>query len=259
MRHVPKKLTDCPENLRESIDWLIQVRYGNGDSDGLDELAKALKKLIEEAIEKATKSLQAEKDKLECPVKYTGHPSNCAYIDTLIEKAGKSKNPNGLNKEQLVKNKQHCQNNHEYYRSDAQKKALQDIKERETQLKDLTNKLSIFTDKNHQKCTDLLTNLCTGLETFLGFNSETKGYTGHGIVYSDLDRLCDGVMGFFHGVLESVEKDPSVTTYYTGMNDTLKTIKESMHNPGGLSAAVTAVSEPLGECDREVTEKTQRT
>ncbi|CDR97120.1 hypothetical protein BBBOND_0310230 [Babesia bigemina] len=255
------KITDCSENLYEPIDWLIQVRYGNGDSDGLDELAKALKKLIEEAIEKATKSLQAEKDKLECPVKYTGHPSNCAYIDTLIEKAGKSKNPNGLNKEQLVKNKQHCQNNHEYYRSDAQKKALQDIKERETQLKDLTNKLSIFTENGHQKCTELLNNLCSGLETFLGFNPETKGYDGSGIVYSDLDRLCDAVMGFLSGVLGAVKDDEAVKTYDNMMSNKLEKVLEEVNKKigsgrEGLAVSVAAVKEWLEGYGNKVDEKT---
>ncbi|CDR71496.1 hypothetical protein, conserved [Babesia bigemina] len=56
---------------------------------------------------------------------------------------------------------------------------------------------------------NILNNLCSGLEKFLGFNSETKGYDGTGIVYSDLDRLCDGVMGFLYYVLKDVsEKQP---------------------------------------------------
>ncbi|CDR71664.1 hypothetical protein, conserved [Babesia bigemina] len=54
--------------------------------------------------------------------------------------------------------------------------------------------------------TNILNNLCTGLETFLGFNSASKGYDGSGIVYSDLDRLCDGVMGFLSGVLSNIKE-----------------------------------------------------
>ncbi|CDR71871.1 hypothetical protein, conserved [Babesia bigemina] len=55
----------------------------------------------------------------------------------------------------------------------------------------------------------LLENLCDGLQTFLGFDSASKGYDGSGIVYSDLDRLCDGVMGFLYQVLKDVsEKQP---------------------------------------------------
>ncbi|CDR71564.1 hypothetical protein, conserved [Babesia bigemina] len=53
--------------------------------------------------------------------------------------------------------------------------------------------------------TNILTNLCTGLEKFLGFNSDSKGYDGTGIVYSDLDRLCDAVMGFLSGVLSNIK------------------------------------------------------
>ncbi|CDR71749.1 hypothetical protein, conserved [Babesia bigemina] len=52
---------------------------------------------------------------------------------------------------------------------------------------------------------NILTNLCSGLEKFLGFNSASKGYDGSGIVYSDLDRLCDGVMGFLSGVLSNIK------------------------------------------------------
>ncbi|CDR71782.1 hypothetical protein, conserved [Babesia bigemina] len=61
--------------------------------------------------------------------------------------------------------------------------------------------------------TNILNNLCTGLETFLGFNPESKGYDGSGIVYSDLDRLCDGVMGFLSGVLGAVK---NTQTYNVG-------------------------------------------
>ncbi|CDR71907.1 hypothetical protein, conserved [Babesia bigemina] len=52
---------------------------------------------------------------------------------------------------------------------------------------------------------NLLVNLCDGLQTFLGFSSDSKGYTGSGIVYSDLDRLCDGLMGFLSGVLSNIQ------------------------------------------------------
>ncbi|CDR71696.1 hypothetical protein, conserved [Babesia bigemina] len=63
---------------------------------------------------------------------------------------------------------------------------------------------------------NLLDNLCSGLETFLGFNSTSKGYDGSGIVYSDLDRLCDAVMGFLYYLLKDVsEKQP----YKVGKND----------------------------------------
>ncbi|CDR71659.1 hypothetical protein, conserved [Babesia bigemina] len=158
--------------------------------------------------------------------------------------------------------KESCKSSHSRRYDDATKRALKDIEEREKQLEDLKKKLEAFIgkkeddDANNIPAKNLLTHLCDGLETFLGFDNQTKGYTGKGIVYSDLDRLCDGVMGFLSGVLEAVKDDPSVTTYYTKMDKTLETIKISMHNPDGLSEAVKAVSQALGEWDREVTEKT---
>ncbi|CDR71437.1 hypothetical protein, conserved [Babesia bigemina] len=62
-------------------------------------------------------------------------------------------------------------------------------------------------------------------------------------------------MGFLSGVLGAVKDDPSVTTYYTGMETTLQKIKDNMHNPGGLSAAVDAVSTALGEWDGELNKR----
>ncbi|GBE60058.1 Spectrin repeat superfamily Extracellular matrix-binding protein, putative [Babesia ovata] len=83
----PKKLTDCPENLRESIDWLIQVKHGNG-GEGLKNLADALKKLINEAITKATTSLQHKSHKLSCSPNPHDPLSYCSTLDKDI----KSKN-----------------------------------------------------------------------------------------------------------------------------------------------------------------------
>ncbi|GBE63243.1 hypothetical protein, conserved [Babesia ovata] len=65
--------------------------------------------------------------------------------------------------------------------------------------------------KNNENPKKLLESLTEGLENFLGY--EKGNYTGSGIVYSDLDRLCDGVMSFLHGVLSGVRDDESVTTY----------------------------------------------
>ncbi|CDR71386.1 hypothetical protein, conserved, partial [Babesia bigemina] len=76
-------------------------------------------------------------------------------------------------------------------------------------LKEVEKLCGFLTNSNKQQnnpTNNILTHLCDGLETFLGFNSETKGYDGSGIVYSDLDRLCDGVMGFLSGVLSNIHK-----------------------------------------------------
>ncbi|GBE63103.1 hypothetical protein, conserved [Babesia ovata] len=59
------------------------------------------------------------------------------------------------------------------------------------------------TQNNDGNCAEILKNLCTGLEKFLGYHD--GNYTGEGIVYSDLDRLCDGVMSFLHGVLCNIQ------------------------------------------------------
>ncbi|GBE59171.1 hypothetical protein, conserved [Babesia ovata] len=51
----PKALTDCPENLREAIDWLIQVNQGGG----IPRLSDALDELFHNVIQDAEKSLQS--------------------------------------------------------------------------------------------------------------------------------------------------------------------------------------------------------
>ncbi|GBE60772.1 Extracellular matrix-binding ebh, putative [Babesia ovata] len=51
----PKALTDCPENLRESIDWLVQVKHGGG----ISKLSSALGKLFDHVAQDAQKSLSS--------------------------------------------------------------------------------------------------------------------------------------------------------------------------------------------------------
>ncbi|CDR71600.1 hypothetical protein, conserved [Babesia bigemina] len=74
---------------------------------------------------------------------------------------------------------------------------------------------------------ELLKNLCDGLETFLGFNSDSKGYTGDGIVYSDLDRLCDGVMGFLYGVLSNIREH--LGQHKDTLNDAINILNTNKH------------------------------
>ncbi|GBE60301.1 hypothetical protein, conserved [Babesia ovata] len=255
-----KKLTDCPENLRESIDWLIQVKHGNGD--GLGPLAEALKKLINDAIKSATESLNNRQKELDCYKDPYGPNSHCQTLLNDIDKAKKSGDKDKISRAQSRYNGHYS----EVHGSDSKRKsALGDIDERRISLGTLAGQLSGFigsgqevTDaikgaisvitkginacnqcqelkKNseslqpchcpeHDKINDLqkkqgeiakqnenpkklLDNLCLGLEKFLGFNPDSKGYDGTGIVYSDLDRLCDGVMAFLHGVLSGVKDD----------------------------------------------------
>ncbi|GBE63111.1 hypothetical protein, conserved [Babesia ovata] len=112
----------------------------------------------------------------------------------------------------------------------------------------------------------LLTNLCSGLEKFLGYQETSKGYDGSGIVYSDLDRLCDGVMAFLHGVLSEVKNDESVTKYdnyikLSNNNDGLDNVLRDVFSKigtgrNGLSLSVNEVKEWLGKYNGEVEKKT---
>ncbi|CDR96461.1 hypothetical protein BBBOND_0303650 [Babesia bigemina] len=165
-----KKLTDCPENLREAIDWLIQVRHGGNDNKGLEKLGKALKEFIADAIWNTQNSLDKKRDE----------------IDKIYDVA-----------EKLSK----------IAKLDDQEMSFINLQ------KDLEPFLENLQINSKDPDKSILTRLCTGLETFLGFNKDSKGYTGQGIVYSDMDRLCDAVMAFLHGVLESVKDDDAVTTY----------------------------------------------
>ncbi|GBE63305.1 hypothetical protein, conserved [Babesia ovata] len=129
------------------------------------------------------------------------------------------------------------------------------------------NKLCGYADKiqkndvDQNSSTDILKNLTEGLEKFLGYNKDSKGYSGEGIVYSDLDRLCDGVMSFLHGVLQSVKDDDNVITYnkhitQNNLDNVLKLLTSSIgKGRSGLSESVTKVKEWLGRYEGEVNKK----
>ncbi|GBE63094.1 Spectrin repeat superfamily Extracellular matrix-binding protein, putative [Babesia ovata] len=151
---------------------------------------------------------------------------------------------------------------------DARKGALEDIEERQKTLKELKEKLEAFIGNKESPdnpATDILKNLTDGLEKILGFNSTSKGYDGTGIVYSDLDRLCDGVMSFLHGVLETVKDDESVKTYNkyitpdTNQLENVLQLLTSSIGTGrdGLSKSVKQVREWLGKYNEEVDSKTR--
>ncbi|GBE62948.1 hypothetical protein, conserved [Babesia ovata] len=128
-------------------------------------------------------------------------------------------------------------------------------------LSKLNDSLSSLNKQQSDNCKNLLNNLCSSLEKFLGYQETSKGYDGSGIVYSDLDRLCDGVMSFLHGVLESVKEDESVKTYNTTQNDINNVLANLHDNIGsgriGLSASVASVREWLGKYNEEVEKKTR--
>ncbi|GBE63306.1 hypothetical protein, conserved [Babesia ovata] len=123
-------------------------------------------------------------------------------------------------------------------------KEIQEAEEVIKKLREFDRSLaSEISDRNmlhSTSSTHLLTKLTEGLETFLGFDSETKGYTGKGIVYSDLDRLCDGVMAFLHGVLETVKGDESVKKYdnYLNTNEKLNDVLQHLHSSIGQGRSV---------------------
>ncbi|GBE63363.1 hypothetical protein, conserved [Babesia ovata] len=107
------------------------------------------------------------------------------------------------------------------------------------QLCEIANSLT-KTQQNNENPKNLLDNLCTGLEKFLGYSN--GNYTGEGIVYSDLDRLCDGVMSFLHGVLDNIQ--PKLGQHKTQIDSALSKLKDT--NDNGITkykAAIAAVAE----------------
>ncbi|CDR71921.1 hypothetical protein, conserved [Babesia bigemina] len=115
-----------------------------------------------------------------------------------------------------------------------------DIESKLSQVDDLKKSLNGLTNENN--CKTLLENLCTGLEKFLGFNSESKGYDGTGIVYSDLDRLCDAVMGFLSGVLSNIKEH--LGQHKNTLDDAINTLNTNKHlGKKGFNVAIGKVVE----------------
>ncbi|CDR71728.1 hypothetical protein, conserved [Babesia bigemina] len=241
--------------LTESIDWLIQVRYGNGEGDnGLTKLSQALKKLIEEAISNATNSLETEKSKLSCPFKYSDKETNCQYYEKQISDSKKRQKPGDSNENNaknynvdfLEKCLEDCKKQHGKY---PENPAMKDIQSKLEQVKKLEESLTGLTENDN--CKNLLTNLCTGLEKFLGFNSESKGYDGTGIVYSDLDRLCDGVMAFLSGVLSNIKDH--LGQHKDTLNDAISILNTNKHGgKKGFNAAIGSVVAGVGRYNANV-------
>ncbi|CDR71893.1 hypothetical protein, conserved [Babesia bigemina] len=132
------------------------------------------------------------------------------------------------------------------YRDGSKQKAYDEISEREKQLKELNDKLKNFTESLGKKGDEnILHNLCTGLETFLGFDSASRGYTGKGIVYSDLDRLCDGVMGFLSGVLSNIKEH--LGQHKGEITEAINTLKQNKHaGKKGFNVAIGSVVAGVG-------------
>ncbi|GBE63219.1 hypothetical protein, conserved [Babesia ovata] len=121
-------------------------------------------------------------------------------------------------------------------------------------LKELCQFANSLTQNQQNNPRDLLESLCSGLQTFLGYNEKSKGYTGSGIVYSDLDRLCDGVMAFLHSVLKDVHtKQP----YSVGKNvlrdDVLSHLSSNLcSGHDGFKSVIGQVATGVGRYNEEV-------
>ncbi|CDR71559.1 hypothetical protein, conserved [Babesia bigemina] len=218
-------------------------------------LAKALKKLIEEAISSATKSLQAEKKKLSCPFKYSDKETYCQYYEKQISDTTKKLKESGKKENEIAENHnikfnktclEECINAHKKHPPSP---AIKDIESKLSQLEKLKESLTGFTEKNN--CKNLLENLCSGLETFLGFNPSSKGYDGQGIVYSDLDRLCDGVMGFLSGVLSNIYSH--LGQHKNTLNEAITLLEQNKHaGKKGFNVAIGKVVEGVGRYNGNV-------
>ncbi|CDR96580.1 Spectrin repeat superfamily protein, Extracellular matrix-binding protein, putative [Babesia bigemina] len=254
----PKKLTDCPENLREAIDWLIQVRHG-GDGRGLERLSGALKQLIDEAVEKAKETMKHKRRKLECANDYYERPY-CTELDEMCAKAkeklkefvsGKNSVSDKNALESKIKhhesNKKDCINSHDIYdrRKDEIQKEINNAEQVVAKLKKFSDRLDEYkgTDDN------ILNTICDGLEHFLGYNS--KNYNGHGIVYGDSDRFRDAILMFLHGVLECARNNPNiknVDAYIFILNPVIQSLYSARWNgKDGFDSAVQKVIEGVGK------------
>ncbi|GBE63039.1 hypothetical protein, conserved [Babesia ovata] len=217
-----KHLKDEQKASEKLVDILSECKL-----NGLDGPLKQLNVEITQKIEELEKEIESLK-KLDKDAEKAGQkPKNASEVDKL---------------------------NKDLQSHNASKKSLDTLKE----LCGYADKIQ-KNDVDQNSSTDILKNLTEGLEKFLGYNKDSKGYSGEGIVYSDLDRLCDGVMSFLHGVLESVMEDDSVTKY-SDINDINSVIKNLNDNVGkgrqAFGNAVTQVSEWLENHAVQVRERT---
>ncbi|GBE58987.1 Extracellular matrix-binding ebh [Babesia ovata] len=182
----PKALTDCPENLREAIDWLIQVKQGHG----IPRLSEALGKLFDNVIQDAERSLSSLSE--------ADEPSAGDVISKL-----------------------------QGFRSSFPKD-------------------SANSNKN------ILHNVCSSLERFLGYRSPGT-YDGSGIVYGSASRLCDAIVTFLYRVISDVrDNQPYVVgrVLLGGLVGDLVKARWTGHH--GFKAVVPKVASVLGTYNQNV-------
>ncbi|CDR96512.1 hypothetical protein BBBOND_0304160 [Babesia bigemina] len=205
-----KKLTDCPENLREAIDWLIQIK--NGKTDGIKNLSEALQKFITDAIWVTQDGINSRKEKVE-------KIYDIAAKRSMLNKLGE------------------------------QEKSFDKLQESLTPLLENLQLTSKYPEKN------FLTQLCAGLETFIGYNS--GNYTGEGIVYGDCDRLRDAVTMFLNGVFDSIKSDDAVGKYVVNVDEIIKFLNKKIGNGhAGFISAISSVESTLSMWNNMFTQRT---
>ncbi|GBE59208.1 hypothetical protein, conserved [Babesia ovata] len=181
-----KALTNCPENLREAIDWLIQVKHGGG----IPRLSSALGKLFDHVAQDAQTSLSSL--------------------------------------------------------SESDEPAARDVI---SKLQGFRSSLPKNPENNNQ---NILHNLCSSLETFLGYRSPGT-YDGSGIVYGDASRLCDAVLSFLHGVFSDIrDNQPYVVGRALLGNVVGELEKARWTGHHGFSAVLPKVASGLGDYNRKV-------
>ncbi|GBE63340.1 hypothetical protein, conserved [Babesia ovata] len=104
---------------------------------------------------------------------------------------------------------------------------------------------------------DILENLTEGLEKFLGY--ENGNYTGEGIVYSDLDRLCDGVMSF---LLHCLKGSEGLLTFYNPKIPSIISELSAVTGKGsgvkGFAEAIESVRQGLEGYESGMTSKSKK-
>ncbi|CDR96447.1 hypothetical protein BBBOND_0303510 [Babesia bigemina] len=262
----PKKLTDCPENLREAIDWLIQVKNG-GNGSGLDKLGNALKILIGEAIQKAKDSNKHTADKLRCAKNDTYDRPYCKELDERIAKANVelkiSKSVQNFDKtsrdslsadiKRFESQKADCVKSH--YMDD---QGMNDIQNKISQADEVISKLgNVSKELTNEDNTNILWRLCDGIEAFLGYAA--GNYTGNGIVYGDCDRLRDAVLMFLNGVLVTVKDDENFRTYVLNGGDISKLVENKSGNGRTeFNLVISSVRSMLSLWDEMLTARTNK-
>ncbi|GBE62951.1 hypothetical protein, conserved [Babesia ovata] len=173
--------------------------------NGLDGPLKELKDAITEKIEKLNKDIESLKKADKDAKQRNETPQNASEIDKL---------------------------NKDLQSHEASKKSL-----------DTLNELCGYADKINKKLvdenpsTEILKSLCGGLEKFLGYDN--GNYTGEGIVYSDLDRLCDGVMSF---ILQCLKGSQTLLSfYYPNITQTIKDLEGKIGKGLGVSGFAQAI------------------